>query len=333
MNLEKIAANKTARQLGVLYFVLSAITSFAFFYVNLPSFLPLPPIGGWESFLEPVISGLIGVALFTYATVRWLKIYLHGCDNNEQRSIANTAFWATFWADAAASFAYIFLSGNALLTLPQDLYWWISLISIFMVASAVVFNFYSYVQFNASSNISKQAIREAERQGKIQQVEEEAADYLDDLVQQGVRERLGAKAQEIANAQADRIAGERARIELAKGKNDQAPPPQRPSSPSQPKPIFKSRTQRPGASGQPAIPRARQKKGFFVQLHEPDDDGQLVWQKTTNIPFSTIDEADIEIDKYPGISRRIVNLRGETVLRDRTTNGNGAGPYKPGPFE
>lgn len=220
MNLEKIAANKTAKRLGTLYFVLSAITSFAFFYVNLPGFLPLPPMGGWEDVLEPVLSGAIGVALFTYATVRWLQIYLHGCDNNEQRAISQTAFWATFWADAAASFAYIFLSGNTLLSLPQDLYWWISLVSIFMVAAAVVFNFFSYVQFNASSNISKEAIREAERLGKIQQVEEEAADYLDDLVQQGVRERLNAKAQQIANAQADRIADERANIELAKGKRE-----------------------------------------------------------------------------------------------------------------
>lgn len=220
MNLEKIAANKTAKRLGTLYFVLSAITSFAFFYVNLPAFLPLPPMGGWENVLEPVISGAIGVALFTYATVRWLQIYLHGCDNNEQRAISQTAFWVTFWADAAASFAYIFLSGNTLLTLPADLYWWISLVNIFMVAAAVVFNFYSYVQFNASSNISKQAIREAERVGKIQKVEDEAADYLDDLVQQGVRERLNAKAQQIANAQADRIAEERANIELAKGKRE-----------------------------------------------------------------------------------------------------------------
>ena len=174
MNLEKIAANKTAKLLGSLYFVLSAITSFAFFYVNLPAFLPLPSLGGWESVLEPVISGAIGVALFTFATVRWLQIYLHGCDNNEQRAISKTAFWVTFWADAAASFAYIFLSGNALLTLPQDVYWWISLVSIFMVASAVVFNFYSYVQFNASSNVSKQAIREANREGRIQEVQEEA---------------------------------------------------------------------------------------------------------------------------------------------------------------
>lgn len=223
MNLEKIAANKTAKRLGSLYFVLSAITSFAFFYVNLPAFLPLPPMGGWENVLEPVISGAIGVALFTYATVRWLQIYLHGCDNNEQRAISQTAFWVTFWADAAASFAYIFLSGNTLLALPPDLFWWISLVSIFMVAAAVVFNFFSYVQFNASSNISKQAIREAERAGKIQKVEDEAADYLDDLVQQGVRERLNAKAQQIANAQADRIAEERANIELAKGKRDNAP--------------------------------------------------------------------------------------------------------------
>lgn len=216
MDLEKISANKTARNLGWLYFVLSAITSFAFFYTHLPNFILLPVLGELEQIIGPILSGFIGVALFTFATIKWLQIYLHGCDNNEQRHIAKTAFQITFIADAGASFAYIFLSGNDLFTLNTDVQFWLGLISIFTVAVAVVFNFASYIWFTASSDASKAAIRDSNRRGEIQKAEEAQADYLDRLVVQKVKDKLSRRADAIAEAQASRIAQEREEIELTK---------------------------------------------------------------------------------------------------------------------
>ena len=217
MDLEQISANKTARNLGMIYFLLSAITSFAFFFTYFPQFLPLPYLGEWAEFIEPAVSGLIGVALFDYAAVKWLQIYLHGCDNNDQRSTARTAFWFGFVGSAASSFAYIFLTSNRLFAIPDNLRWWLSVGAVLIISVSVVFNFYSKISFDEQSNSSKLAIREAERRGRIQKAEEEEADHLDALIEQKVKEKLAAEADSLAEEQARRVVARRVEMERAKG--------------------------------------------------------------------------------------------------------------------
>jgi hypothetical protein len=255
MDLKKIAANKTMRLIGGIYFVLSAVTSFAFFFVHLPAFVPLPFLGAeMASVVEPVISGLIGVALFDLAAIKWLEIYLYGSGNNDQRDIAQRAFWVGFWGSAASSFAYIFLTGNNLVVLPTEAAWWMSITSIFIIAASVVFNFYSKIVFDSHSNQSKEAIREAERLGRIQEAEANEADYLDDLIAQNVKERLNQHAAELASEQAEKIVAERLAIERAKYANKNHRPPRPTGSPQREVRAFAANGRPPANNRRPDPP-------------------------------------------------------------------------------
>jgi len=212
--LERLAANKTSVGLGILYFIISGLTSFMFFHENLPTLVSLDMLGSSAAIVEPIISGLVGVALFDGAAVGWLTLYLRGCDNNEQRSIARLAFWAAIGGSSISSFAHLFLTGNSLLQLPADFEFGISVFSVFIIALAVVLNFVAKLQFDANSNDSKEATRESTRRGRIQAAEDRQADQLDKLIVEKTESKLEAKADNIAEKRSDRIAQMRERLEM-----------------------------------------------------------------------------------------------------------------------
>lgn len=70
-------------------------------------------------------------------------------------------------------------------------------------------------------------------------------------------------------------------------------------------------------------------RGYFVQIEGVDENGDLGWVTVNKRPFSTLAQADAEIDNYPTIRRRIVDHNGNHVLRNRETavsQGNGVNP-------
>lgn len=228
MSIERISANKASKWIGSVFVVLSSVTTFMFFWSYMPGFIRLDWLGDWAGYISPVLSGVVGVLLLDYAAVKWLQIYLYGCDegNNEQRSTAEWAFWFCLAGSTISSGAYLLLSADSLITLDTATREWVGIASIIMIAAAVVFNFYSKLDFDRNSNVAKQAIREAERMGRIAKAREEEERHLDELIAKETKERLAGLADEIAAERADSLAEDYRRVERAKAtKTPHAPTP------------------------------------------------------------------------------------------------------------
>lgn len=228
MSIEKISANKSAKWIGTIFVILSSITTFMFFWTYMPAFINLDWLGAWGAYISPVLSGIVGVLLLDYPTVKWLQIYLHGCDdgNNEQRSTAKSAFYFDFAGSAVSSGAYLILSADNLITLDASTREWIGIASIAMIALAVIFNFYSKLDFDFKSNTARDSIRQAERMGKIAEARREEEKHLDDLIAQKTREKLASQADAIAETRADSLASDYQRIESAKSPRPSSSPAQ-----------------------------------------------------------------------------------------------------------
>lgn len=227
MSIERISANKASKWIGSVFVVLSSVTTFMFFWSYMPGFIRLDWLGEWAAYVSPVLSGVVGVLLLDYAAVKWLQIYLYGCDegNNEQRSTAEWAFWFCLAGSTISSGAYLLLSADSLITLDVATREWVGIASIIMIAAAVVFNFYSKLDFDRNSNVAKQAIREAERMGRIAEAREEEERHLDELIAKETKQRLAGLADEIAAERADSLADDYRRVERAKATKSPPTPP------------------------------------------------------------------------------------------------------------
>ena len=211
---EKLSANKVKTFMGALYFLISGLTSFMFFYENLPTLARIEILGTYAQQIGAIVSGLVGVAVFDGAAVGWLYLLLYGSDNNYQRSIAKVAFWAAIGGSTISSFAYLFLTGNSLFVLPDDFKFYMSVFSIFIIALAVVVNFVSKLSFDSNSDASRAAERLNVRRGRIQAAEEQMAVMLDRLIVDKTKAKLSAKADGMAEVRSDRLVDERQRAEM-----------------------------------------------------------------------------------------------------------------------
>lgn len=224
--MNKYTATDLFKIFAALIFVASAILTFAFFWTFLPA---LVPAGVLDDFTAAFISGGLGVLIFDAGALAWLKIYLDGCQNNDQRNVAMSTSVLDVSGSAVASFAQIILTGTGLVALDPNTQLTIGWASLLAVAGTLVFNFVSVWRFHKNSDASKLAIREANRLGKIREAEEAQEDHLDDLIAQKVHEKLAAVSDALADQQADRIVAERVRLE--KSKNYESPQgPERPAS-------------------------------------------------------------------------------------------------------
>lgn len=189
---------------GLLVLVISATTSFSFFYEYFGDIIPSSLMG--ES-LRRIISGVIGTLLFDVATVVWLWVYLNEAETYEQRGISIAMAIVAFAGAAAATIAYLSLTAAGPLAFDATTNSAIGNIALAVVIIGVVFNFAAKQLFDRYSFDSKAAVREANRRDKIQKAENEQADYLDDLVTKGVKENLQGLAPVIADEQARSLAG------------------------------------------------------------------------------------------------------------------------------
>jgi hypothetical protein len=214
--------------LGAVILAISASTSFAFFYNYFSNLIP-PGIMGAD--VASLISGIVGTLLFDVAAVVWLQTYLNDARTPEQRAISLIMLIITFTGAAAASVAHLSLSATGELALDASTLDSIATVALVTVIIGVIANFGSTIAYQRFSYDNKQAVREADREDEIQKAEDGAANELDALVSQKLKERLTQIAPTLAADQAARIAAQYQRREAAKygstdaGKTAVAPTP------------------------------------------------------------------------------------------------------------
>jgi len=222
---QKKAARFTATAFGVIILAISASTSFAFFYNYFSNLIP-PGVLGPD--VAALISGIVGTLLFDVAAVVWLQTYLNDARTPEQRAISLMMLIITFVGAAAASVAHLSLSATGDLALDPATLDSIATVSLVTVIIGVIANFGSTIAYQRFSYDNKQSVRASDREDEIQKAEDEAANELDSLVSQKLKERLTHIAPTLADQQAARIAAQYARREGAKyGSAETAVPPSR----------------------------------------------------------------------------------------------------------
>ena len=193
---------------GLVWLVISGTSSFGFFYTYLPSIVP----GGIAGSIAPVISGAMGVALFDVAGILWLAVYLHHTETAAQRAIAMIMAVVTFAGSVAATVAYFALeatSGGSQLILLEtntaNVIGWFALATV-ILGSAL--NFIGYNLYNSQSLENQRRIRDDNQRDVIQAAEDEAGEYLTDLVTSGVKARIKESAQRLADEEAAYLVGQ-----------------------------------------------------------------------------------------------------------------------------
>lgn len=201
---------------AILILLISALTSFAFFYTFLPG---LVPQGVLDGNLGKMFSGFVGVLLLDIATVLWLNNFLHNSETSEQRSIALIMTTITFVGSAVASIAYIGLKGEGELTLTGETRGTIGIVSLFMVIGTIVLNF-AAVQFHTRYSLaSKNAVRESDRLDRLAKKEAENAKILDNMVAQQLAQEFEVIAPGLAASQAKSLATKMYSTEMLKVTN------------------------------------------------------------------------------------------------------------------
>lgn len=304
MSHKKTAARFLAAAFALTLLVISASTSFGFFFNH---FYLIPPTLLGET-VGQLISGIVGVLLFDAATSIWLVIYLQDARTPEQRAISLLLAGATFLGAAAASVAHLALSATGTMALDVATLDTISMIALVCVILGVIANFGGSLMYSRFSYDNKIAVRESDRSDSIQAAEDEQARLLDGLIAQGVKEQITSLAPMLAKEQASRLVESFRAREMAKYAG----------------------TGQPGGTAVPLLPAQQPPaRGYFVQIEGVDENGDLGWVTVNKRPFATLAQADAEIDNYPTIRRRIVDQNGNPVLRDRETAvaaGNGVNP-------
>lgn len=213
MNAHKqTAARFLAMAFALALLVISATTSFAFFFNH---FYIIPPSLLGET-VGQLISGIVGVLLFDAATSIWLVIYLQDARTPEQRAISLVLAGFTFLGAAAASVAHLALSATGTMALDIDTLDTISMIALVCVIMGVIANFGGSLMYSRFSHDNKIAVRESDRADAIQQAEDEQARLLDGLIAQGVKEQITAVAPALAKEQASRLVESFRAREMAK---------------------------------------------------------------------------------------------------------------------
>lgn len=212
MSHKKTAARFLAMAFALTLLVISASTSFGFFYNH---FYLIPPSLLGET-VGQLISGVVGVLLFDAATSIWLIIYLQDARTPEQRAISLLLAGFTFLGAAAASVAHLALSATGAMALDVATLDTISMIALVCVILGVIANFGGSLMYSRFSYDNKIAVRESDRSDSIQAAEDEQARLLDGLIAQGVKEQITNLAPMLAKEQASRLVESFRAREMAK---------------------------------------------------------------------------------------------------------------------
>ena len=195
--------------------VISAITSFSFFFTYFGSIIPNTVL---DSLSRSLISGLIGTLLFDVACVIWLLTFLHHSETKQQRAVSIVMTGITFIGAAAASVAYLSLSGQeGLVELDATTRNTIGMISLVVVVFGIVANFAAAQMHNGFSLESRQAMQAADLRDLMLDNQERQARKLNRLVAENLDKEFAGIAPSIAKEKASTLAA------LIYGKQEEVP--------------------------------------------------------------------------------------------------------------
>lgn len=208
---------------GAVVLAISASTSFGFFYTYFDQLIPpavlAPQIGA-------LISGVVGVLLFDAACAIWLYTFLNHAETPEQRAISLIMTILTFMGAGAASVAYLGLTATGDLALDGATAETISTFALVVVIGGVIANFGAMQAYQRFSQENKEAVQEADLRDAVSSVKTSEKKNLVNLVAKNVREEISKMAPQIARVQAQQIAADVYREEMAKYANLSNQPPQ-----------------------------------------------------------------------------------------------------------
>lgn len=190
----------------------SSILTFGFFFTFLPALVVF-----LDANIAALISGTLGVLIFDGGALVWLRVYLHGCENDDQRNIALQTSVIDITGSAVASFVQIFLTGTGLIALSDNFKWGIGLAALIVTGAVLTWNFVAVWRFRKNSDASKESIREGKRQALIRAEEDKQLDELDKMIASKVSSKLQERTDELAEARAQHILQTRLTAENAKG--------------------------------------------------------------------------------------------------------------------
>lgn len=194
--------------------VISASTSFGFFFEYFNSLIPPSLVGGM---IAAIIGGAYGTALFDVATAVWLNTFLNHAETAERRAICLIMSFVTFLGAAAASVAHLSLTATGgRIIIDPGASQTIGLVALVTVIAGTILNFGAILAYQRYSQEKKESVRESDRRDEIQKAEDEQARYLDNLIARDVKDILAQQAPALARLQAERIASQFYQHESAK---------------------------------------------------------------------------------------------------------------------
>lgn len=199
---------------AAVIFVVSATTSGAFFYTFLPDLIP-PEWFGRE--IGRIIGALIGVFIYDVLSLLWLRQWLRGAQNDDQRKIAMWSSVLDIAGSAAASFAQLLLTGTGLINMPQEAKNTIGIVTLVLTAFVITWNFIAVWRFHKNSNESKVRIRTARRIATIARSEERQLDALDKEIARQVDSMMGGFVPVLAKQKATELVLRRLNEERGRG--------------------------------------------------------------------------------------------------------------------
>lgn len=187
---------------GVVVFLISASTTFAFFMTYFSGWIPEGILDPW---LSAILSGVAGMLLFDVAAVLWLYQFLRNAASSEQRAIAIGMTMLDFVFAAAASIAYLGLTATGDLALSGVAKDTIGLIALGVVILGVVINFGSTLAYTRFDPVTKEDVREAERRDRVDRAYAEAQKKLDAEVARQLGLEIDDLSRQIVMAQTSKL--------------------------------------------------------------------------------------------------------------------------------
>jgi hypothetical protein len=177
-----------------LIILISAVTTAAFFWQHFIIFPGLPAV------YNGILGAIIGVTVLDGGALAWLRIYLSGSDNNDERSIAVVSFFVDMAGSAITTFVTLFFASN-LMTPPAGL----GTGATIAIAAVTVFNFVMAAVFTYKSTRSQ--IDEKVSEMKARATKQMLGDLETELMARipGMAERQALALADEVQAQFDQI--------------------------------------------------------------------------------------------------------------------------------
>lgn len=180
-----------------VFFVVSGVTSFAFFFVYLGNLFPNVITG--DAWLAAIISGVIGFLCFEFAAFAWLRAYLRPNTTSQQRTIALQGSIAGLVGGTIASFVWVMLSGLQLIDLTPQARTSIGWLAVVSVSVAISFHLVSAWRYTKNSHQARVNQMVGKFQAKEQAQMEKYEHQLADKINARMQEKLDRVADQVAD--------------------------------------------------------------------------------------------------------------------------------------